>query len=124
MTILEVDDCEAHNYAVSRMLETAGCKVLRAFTGAEALSLASQKPDAVLLDVNLPDLNGFEVCRRLKRGTDTAAIPVVFLSAMHRDGEAKAMSERVGADVILFYPVENHQLIAVLEGQIIKARHR
>ena len=121
MTILEVDDCEAQNYALTRMLEKAGCKVLRAFTGSEALALASEKPDAVLLDINLPDINGFEVCRRLKSDPTTSGIPVVFLTAIY-DASAKAMAESVGAKTLLHYPVEEAQLHAVLEGQIYQAR--
>ena len=120
MTILEVDDCKAQNYALTRMLENAGCKVLRAFTGTEALALASQMPDAVLLDINLPDINGFEVCRRLKSDPTTSDIPVVFLTAMY-DASAKAMARSIGAKTLLHYPVEEAQLHAVLEGQILRA---
>ncbi len=121
-TVLEVDDFEPHNYAMARMLENAGSKVLRARTGEEALALAAQKPDAILLDVNLPDLNGFEVCRRLKSDPATANIPVVFLTATYQHASAKAMAESVGAKSLLFYPVEKNQLLAVLRGQIDQSK--
>lgn len=119
-TILAVDDYEAHNYALSRILESAGSKVLRAFNGTEAMNLAKEKPSLILLDVNLPDLNGFEVCRRLKANPDTAEIPVVFLSATYQDANAKLMAESVGAKAFLFYPVDRDHLLAVIQGQLAK----
>src|SRR3954469_4517176 len=91
-TVLAVDDCEEHNYAISRVLEHAGAVVLRAYTGNEALNLASHHPDAVLLDVNLPDVNGFEVCRRLKGNPATADIPIIFLTATFQSTNARAMA--------------------------------
>lgn len=118
LTILAVDDNEAHNYALSRTLETAGCKVLRAYTGTKALELASAKPDAIVLDINLPDLNGFEVCRRIRSYPVTAGIPIIFITAAHFDPNAKAMAENVGAKALLFYPVEAEQLVMVIKGQI------
>jgi CheY-like chemotaxis protein len=121
-TIVEVDDYEPHNYVLSRMLEHAGCKVLRAFTGCEALELALKKPDAILLDINLPDIDGFEVCRRLSEDPLTRKIPVVFHTATYQHSSAKERAERVGAKAILFFPVEGNQLIAVLQGCIAKAK--
>src|SRR4051812_20528886 len=95
LTILAVDDNEAQNYTLSRTLETAGCKVLQAHTGREALELALVKPDAIVLDISLPDLNGFEVCRRIQSHPATAGIPVVFVTASFFDPHAKAMAESV-----------------------------
>src|SRR5512133_3319945 len=92
-TILAVDDNPAHNYAVCRALEHAHSKVLRAHTGKQALELAAQQPDLVLLDVRLPDINGFEVCRRLRNDPKTSQIPVVFLSAACQNEEALHQAE-------------------------------
>jgi PleD family two-component response regulator len=78
-TVLAVDDNEAHNYALSRILGRSGSTVLRAFTGRQALDLAKQQPGLILLDIVLPDLDGFEVCRLLKSDPATSGIPVVFL---------------------------------------------
>ena len=67
--ILNVDDDEGSRYAVTRVLELAGFEVGEAGNGEEALRMARDlHPDLVLLDVNLPDIKGFEVCRRLKSG--------------------------------------------------------
>ena len=75
-TILVVDDNEAERYYVARVLRKAGFEVTEAGTGQEALRLAGEVPDLVTLDVRLPDLSGFEVCRRLKADLVTRDIPV------------------------------------------------
>ena len=121
LTILEVDDCEAHNYALSRMLENAGAKVLRAATGSEALLQAAKHPNAILLDINLPDINGFEVCQRLKNDPETASIPVVLITAHHQYEAAHSHAESIGARTILYYPIEQDQLYAVLRGEISRS---
>jgi PleD family two-component response regulator len=81
-TVLAVDDNEAHNYALSRILGRSGSTVLRAFTGQQALDLAKRQPNLILLDILLPDLDGFEVCRLLKSDPVTSGIPVVFITAV------------------------------------------
>src|SRR5260370_38874160 len=66
-TILNVDDNEVSRYVRTRVLEKAGYRVIEAATGREAISLvAADKPYLVLLDINLPDMNRTEVCRRIK----------------------------------------------------------
>ena len=82
-TVLHVDDHEAHRYPVSRLLRRAGFNVQEAACGAEALEQVLKFPDLVLLDVHLPDIDGFEVCRRLREDGDF--VPVIFLTA--RDAE-------------------------------------
>jgi CheY-like chemotaxis protein len=121
-TILEVDDYEAHNYVLSRTLENAGPKVLRAYTGAQALALAGEIPDAIVLDIKLPDINGFEVCRRLRANAATRNIPVIFVTAVHQDCSARDRADLVGGNSVLFFPVEGSQLVAVIQGHIAKAR--
>ena len=66
-TLLVVDDNPATRYSTSRVLRSADFEVLEAATGREALALAAQRPDLVVLDINLPDIDGFEVCRTLRR---------------------------------------------------------
>lgn len=76
--ILNVDDTEAARYAKSRILQRAGFQVIEAASGGEALAkVASDRPTLVLLDTKLPDLSGFEVCRRLKQNPDTAMVLVL-----------------------------------------------
>src|SRR5689334_14910419 len=81
-TIVNVDDYEASRYSRSRILKQAGFAVLEARTGAEALDVVrSALPALVILDVNLPDISGFEVCRQLKSDPRTASVLVLHLSA-------------------------------------------
>jgi CheY-like chemotaxis protein len=121
LTLLVVDDNEAHNYALSKSLIAAGAKVLSAHSGSETLELAKQKPNVILLDVNLPDLNGFEVCRRIKSDPATKDIAVIFISATYQDPNSKALAKSVGAETYLFHPVDKQQLLAIIQGQIHRA---
>jgi CheY-like chemotaxis protein len=114
--------CEAHNYALARILEKAGARVLRAATGNQALLQAAEKPDAIVLDISLPDINGFEVCRRLSENPATRNIPVVFITAIHQDSSAIEQAEHVGAKAVLFFPIEGDQLVAVLKGHIVRSK--
>ena len=88
-TILNVDDDDASRYAISRILRHAGFEVMEAASGAETLELVKQNPDLVLLDVKLPDMSGFDVCRQIKADPDTALIPVLHLSATYLDDHYK-----------------------------------
>src|SRR5690348_14293043 len=88
--ILNVDDDEGGRYAVSRDLSRGGYEVVEARTGHEAIEVTAQRrPDLVLLDVNLPDIDGFEVCRRLKADPDTASIPILHISASYLDDHSR-----------------------------------
>lgn len=120
-TIMAVDDNDAFRYAVSKVIEKGGHKALQATNGAEALTLAQKHlPDLILLDVNMPDLKGYEVCKLLKDDPRTAHIPVVFLSATDRNPSAIERAIAAGAESFLFAPVEAEQLLAVVHGAIVK----
>ncbi len=81
-TILSVDDEHDANELVRFHLTKAGFEVSQAFTGREALEMiASARPDLVLLDLMLPDIDGFGVCEILRRHPSTATIPIMILSA-------------------------------------------
>ncbi|AFZ19689.1 response regulator [Allocoleopsis franciscana] len=115
--ILHVDDNEANRYAVNRMLKRVGFNVIEAATGEAALELVDQaRPDLIILDVKLPDLNGFEVCRRLKANPATAFIPVLHLSASFIESRDKAQGLDSGADGYLAQPVEPIELIATVRA--------
>lgn len=118
-TILAVDDNEIHCYAIVRMLEHEGFHVLHTGTGTRALLLTTEhKPDAILLDINLPDVNGFEVCRRIKADPDTRNIPVIFHTATSATASAQTHAELVGASAFLTYPVSTEHLLMVLRGAL------
>jgi signal transduction histidine kinase/DNA-binding response OmpR family regulator len=83
--ILIVDDCPANLRLLSRMLTERGYKVRAAPSGARALDAAhSTPPDLILLDVMMPEMDGYEVCERLKADAQTHEIPVIFISALDR----------------------------------------
>ena len=99
--VLLVDDNKAGRYVLSRSLRFEGFEVLEAGDGEEALALARTAPDIIVLDVKLPDINGFEVCRRLKADPATAAIPVVHISATYWQEEDRQRGLAAGAAAYL-----------------------
>ncbi|MFL5358548.1 response regulator [Archangium sp.] len=115
--LLNINDNEANRYAVTRMLRAAGFLVLEGGTGAEALRLAAEaRPDLAILDVKLPDLNGIEVCRRLKADPRTAGIAVLHLSANYVRTENKVEGLESGADGYLTQPVDSAELLATVRS--------
>ena len=81
-TILIVDDEELNRKLLRAQLSILGFAVLEAESGSEALEKAKEKPDLILLDIMMPTMDGFEVCRRLKESEATRGIPVIYLSAL------------------------------------------
>jgi len=119
--ILLVDDNETHQYSLGRHLEQSGFTVLQAKTGHEALQIArSHPPDAVLLDINLPDTTGFEICEKLKNDPLTQSVPVIFHSATHDTQSARVQAMDLGAVSFLSYPIEVEHLIRVLQGALLR----
>lgn len=105
-TLLFVDDDDANRRLLSWIFRNEGFRVLEAGSGAEALRLSEEKPDLVVLDVNLPDLNGFEVCRLLKARPATASTPVLHVSAVYVNSGDRSEGLESGADGYLVKPVE------------------
>lgn len=115
--ILHVDDNEANRYVVTRILQNAGFSVVEAATGAAGLKAATEhQPNLVILDVKLPDINGFEVCRQIKANPETAFIPVLHLSASFVQSQDKAEGLDSGADGYLVQPVEPIELLATVRS--------
>jgi signal transduction histidine kinase len=117
-TILVVDDRPANRYATVHALKRAGYGIIEAETGTQALELAKQIPSAILLDVKLPDILGYEVCRRLKANPRTSHIPVLQLSAAFVDNESRVYALESGADAYLTQPVEPNVLIATVKSLV------
>ena len=120
--VLVVDDTAANRYTARRWLERAGFRVVEAATGAEALERARAGADLVLLDVVLPDLDGFEVARRLKADSRTAHLPVLHLSAERVGATDRALALEGGADGYLAQPVEPAELVATVRALLRLAR--
>ena len=112
--ILLVSHDSPERDATTRILRQAGYEVLQATTGGEALRLAGEGPQMVILDVNLADINGIEVCRRIKANSDTAAIPVVHLSANYGTAADRIAALDGGAEACLMRPVDPLDLLATV----------
>ncbi|WP_251149881.1 fused response regulator/phosphatase [Cellulosimicrobium sp. Marseille-Q4280] len=113
-TVLVVDDTPAHRYVMASWLRRAGFQVMEAGTGAEALERATGATDAVVLDVNLPDVSGREVCRRLKADPVTAHVPVLHVSATAVDAAARTAGLEGGADAYLPEPLDRDEFLATI----------
>jgi len=116
--ILVVDDNAAGRYATCRILEAAGFRTLQSAGGAEALQTAKQGVTAVVLDVHLPDVHGFEVCRLLRSSEATAHLPIIHVSAVHIGDDDRVTGLSAGADAYYTAPVEPGVLVATLKGLI------
>lgn len=115
--ILHVDDNETNRYVVARMLQKEGMHVLEAATGELGLQFVTEQlPDLVILDVQLPDLNGFEVCHQIKANSALSLIPVLMLSASFVESQDKAQGLDSGADAYLAQPVEPIELLATIRA--------
>ncbi|HET8748670.1 MAG TPA: response regulator [Ramlibacter sp.] len=116
-SVLVVDDNPASRYASARALRAAGFNTVEASAGAEALELV-EFVSAVVLDVHLPDLLGFEVCRLLRQRAPTASLPVVHVSAIYVTPDEQRTGKEAGADEYLVAPVDPEALVATLDRLI------
>lgn len=117
--VLVVDDSESNRYVLSTWLRRAGHDVVEAATGADALRAArGQEFDIVLLDINLPDMTGYEVCEQIKADPLTASVPVLHVSATATKPADRSEGLRRGADGYLVEPVEREELLASVEALI------
>ncbi len=116
--ILVVDDIELNVKLLEAKLSCEYYDVIRAYSGAEALAIAdAEPPDLVLLDVMMPRMDGFEVCRRLKANPRTADVPVVMVTALS-DVASRVQGLEAGADDFLTKPVNDVALFARLRSLV------
>ncbi len=113
--LLIVDDNVATRYAMRRRLENHGFKVLEAGNGADGLALlAAQEIDALVLDINLPDMSGFDIARMLRADPKTALLPIVHVSAASIESGDIITGLDSGADAYLIHPIDPDVLLATL----------
>ena len=121
-TVLVVDDNPATRYSTGRVLRAAGFSIAEAGTGREALEQCARGTvSAVVLDVHLPDIDGFEVCRALRADAATSLLPVIHLSAEYVKNEHHVTGLNAGADAYMVHPAEPAVLVATLQA-LIRAR--
>jgi signal transduction histidine kinase len=116
--ILVVDDEDAGRFVKGQTLKRAGYQVIEAATGSDALALAAgERPDLVVLDVNLPDISGLEVCRRLRAANpNLPGIQILQISNTAITPADQVRGLQHGADVYLTEPVEPTVLIATVQA--------
>lgn len=113
--ILIVEDEESLLKLESILLTTKGYLVQGATTGLAALeAVATEAPDLILLDIMLPELDGFEVCERLKKDPKTRRIPIILLTA-RRTPEDISRGEEVGADRYITKPFKSAMIMETIE---------
>jgi len=120
--VLVVDDTEQSRYVVSRILKHAGFCVTECATGKAALQFSGVLPDAIILDIKLPDLSGYEVCRRIKADPKTAAVPVLLISAAFDRGKQTEEMKWVGADDYVVQPVDPADLVMKVKTLVEKKK--
>ncbi|MBW2615018.1 MAG: response regulator [Deltaproteobacteria bacterium] len=113
--ILAIDDKEDNLTVISALLENRihNCNVITAQSGAEGLKKAkAESPDTILLDIRMPGMDGYEVCKRLKEDESTRHIPVIMLTAVKIGSGDRVSGLEAGADAYLAKPVDESVLIA------------
>jgi CheY-like chemotaxis protein len=118
LTILNVDDNQGHRYAITRVLTDAGFDVIEASTGTEALNRALSRPSLIILDVNLPDMLGFDVCRKLKADPSTCDIPIIHISATYPSEAAREESIVSGAARFIPHPRNVYDVVRVVNQEL------
>ncbi len=123
LSILNVDDYPPGLYARTKVLRQAGFEVIEATTGDQTLKLAFQhRPAVILLDVNLPDMHGFEVCRRIRTNPALAATTILHISASSVQEQQQVHGLNTGADGYLIEPLDPAVLIATIKAYL-RVRH-
>ncbi len=117
-SILVVDDQPINVQLLKRKLEREGIRVVAAYSGMEALELVQQsKPDLILLDVMMPDMDGIEVCTRLQANEELRGIPVIFITA-RTNKESKLEGLNVGAVDYITKPIDLDETLARVQTQL------
>ena len=114
--ILVVDDAPMNVKLLRTVLGTAGFEVLEATSGPDALEvMRAQKPDAMLLDVNMPGMTGYEVCEEIRRDPNFKTLPVIMLTG-HALPESRVQGLQSGATEFVTKPFERRELLARLRA--------
>jgi two-component system, OmpR family, response regulator len=117
-TVLIVDHERDTNDILASLVQAKGFETIQCSSGAQALAaICERKPDLILLDLMLPDINGFELCDRLKRSRETNLIPIVMVTAK-QDAHHRAAGVRVGANGYLTKPFTPARLYEVIESAL------
>ncbi|MEO1428084.1 MAG: response regulator [Cyanobacteria bacterium J06633_8] len=118
-TILVVEDSPSELELISHFLNESGYKVIKATGGNEALEkLESEKPDAIITDVVMPGMSGFELCRSLKKNPETQKVPIVICSSKNQEID-RLWAMRQGADYYVTKPYTREELLRAIRSVAI-----
>jgi len=114
MRVLIVDDDPEMVLVLGMLMKVNGITALKAFGGVEGLEKArADKPDVILLDIMMPDMDGYEVIKELRSDKNTKGIPVIFVTA-RTDAEYEERAEALGADGYITKPYERDSLMETI----------
>jgi two-component system alkaline phosphatase synthesis response regulator PhoP len=120
--ILVVDDNRENLELLEAYLEDIDCRTIPAYDGPEALEIVkNDKPDLILLDIMMPKMSGFEVCRRVKNDPETANIPVIMVTALNEFGDMQRAVD-CGTDDFVSKPVNKIELLTRVKT-MLKLKH-
>jgi twitching motility two-component system response regulator PilH len=118
-TILVVEDSPSELELISHFLNESGYKVIKATGGTEALKkLELEKPDAIITDVVMPGMSGFELCRSLQKNPETQKLPIVICSSKNQEID-RLWAMRQGADAYVTKPYTREELLRAIKSVAI-----
>ncbi len=119
--ILAIDDNADNLISIRALLKlfVPGCEVITATSGKDGIQIAiNDQPDTVLLDIHMPEMDGFEVCKKLKELPETSFIPIVMLTAIKTDTKHRVKALELGADAFLTKPINEAELAAQVKAML------
>jgi twitching motility two-component system response regulator PilH len=117
-TVLVVEDTRSELELISKYLRDSGYNVILATDAKEALNkVVQQKPDAVVTDVVMPGMSGFELCRKLKKNPDTEQLPIIICSSKDQEID-RLWGMKQGADVYVTKPFTREQLVRAVQSVV------
>jgi len=119
--ILVVDDNEKNVELLEAILQAAGFDVQKAYDGKQAIEMVGkERPDLILLDIMMPQLDGFQVCEILRKDPQNAGLPVVMVTAKDKESDIVQSLER-GADEYIVKPINQKELLSKIGDMLVKA---
>lgn len=115
--ILAIDDNKNNLIIYQAILKVhdSTWTIITCQSGSEGIEMAiKEQPDTILLDIIMPEMDGFETCQKIKQEEKTKHIPIILITAMHEDKESRIKGLKIGADAFLSKPIEEEELIAQL----------
>jgi CheY-like chemotaxis protein len=125
ITLLVVDDRPENLLAMEGVLEDLGYTIVKATSGQEALRIVlKQQVDLILLDVQMPGMDGFEVAKLLRGKAETREIPIIFITAISKEPQYITKGYAVGAQNYLFKPIDPNELKSKVDATLKYYRYK